>query len=45
MHKIIGERINLIGKIDHKNHNRLDNQRENLRLTTFSQNAANRLTI
>lgn len=29
--------------VDHKNRNRLDNQKQNLRICTFSQNSANRI--
>lgn len=41
MHKLIAERMGLVGRIDHRNRDKLDNRRENLRLATQSQNMAN----
>lgn len=41
MQDLIGTKIGLIGKIDHKDRNGLNNQRSNLRLCTFSQNRMN----
>lgn len=42
MHRLV---LNLEGKMDtdHINHNKLDNRKENLRVATKSQNAANQL--
>lgn len=41
MHCVISGRMGLIGLIDHKDRNRLNNQRGNLRVATRSQNGAN----
>lgn len=41
MHDIVGERMGLKGKIDHKDRNGLNNQRDNLRLASYSQNRMN----
>lgn len=41
MYNDIGERIGIIGLIDHKDRNGLNNQRENLRPATRSQNQMN----
>lgn len=42
MHSIIGNRIGIIGIIDHKDRNPLNNTRDNLRSSSNSQNGANR---
>lgn len=42
MHRVIGERMGLIGKIDHKDRDKRNNQRENLRAATHSENLGNR---
>ena len=42
LHKLIAERMGLIGMIDHKDTNKLNNSRINLRLCTDTQNQANR---
>ncbi len=44
LHKLIAERMGLIGVVDHKNRNKLDCRRDNFRLATESKNAANRHT-
>lgn len=41
MHTVVGQRMGLIGQIDHKDTFGLNNQRENLREATHSQNIAN----
>ncbi len=42
MHRIVAERMGLNGRIDHKDRDRTNNQRENLRIATGSQNGANK---
>ena len=42
LHKLIAERMNLFGNIDHKNRNKIDNRRNNLRLATAEGQGANR---
>ena len=42
LHLLIAKRLNLIGEIDHKDRNKLNCQRENLRKATSQQNKANR---
>ncbi len=42
MHKVVAERMGLIGRIDHKDQNPRNNQRENLRLATRKENARNK---
>lgn len=44
IHKLIAERMGLIGVVDHKNRNKLDCRRENFRLADISKNSANRHT-
>jgi hypothetical protein len=41
LHKFIAARMGLTGQIDHRDLNTLNNQRENLRVATHSQNKAN----
>ncbi len=41
MHREVGKRIGLQGRIDHKNRIKLDNQRRNIRLASQSQNMGN----
>lgn len=41
MHRVVGARMGLPGEIDHKNRDRLDCQRSNLRRATRSGNNAN----
>lgn len=41
MHRIIAKRMRLEGHIDHKDQNGLNNQRDNLRFATNSQQGAN----
>lgn len=42
MHKVVAARKGLAGEIDHRDQNKLNNQRSNLRLATRKQNSANR---
>lgn len=42
LHKFIQERMGLLGDFDHKDRNKLNSQRDNLRPCTRSQNQANR---
>lgn len=42
MQDVVASRIELFGKIDHINRDSLDNRRQNFRLSTNSQNLANR---
>jgi len=42
MHDVLAARNGIAGKIDHANQDTLDNQRQNLRPATGSQNGANR---
>lgn len=41
LHKVIAERIGLVGEIDHRDRNRLNNRRRNLREAVHRQNIAN----
>lgn len=41
MHAVVAARKGLVGKVDHSNRNKLDNQRRNLRSATQSQNQVN----
>ncbi len=41
MHQIIAERMNLVNEPDHKDTNKLNNRRDNLREATRSQNMCN----
>jgi AP2 domain len=41
MHKMIAERMGLLGEIDHEDHNTLNNQRSNFRPADRSHNIAN----
>ena len=41
LHKIIAERMGLDGEIDHRDRNKLNNRRSNLRKATQQQNIAN----
>jgi hypothetical protein len=41
MHKLVAARLGLNGLIDHRNRNKLDNTRDNLREATSSQNRIN----
>jgi hypothetical protein len=41
MHKVIADRAGLQGEIDHEDRNKLNNQRNNIRGGTHSQNMAN----
>jgi hypothetical protein len=42
MHVYIARKMGLQGKVDHKDRNRLNNKRENLREATFSEDRRNR---
>lgn len=41
LHQFIGERMGLIGQVDHKDRNSFNNSRFNLRIASLSQNGAN----
>lgn len=41
MHKYIGKKMGLVGQIDHKDRDRLNNKEKNLRESTQSQNIGN----
>jgi hypothetical protein len=41
MHKVVAARKGVTGEIDHRNQNKLDNRRRNLRPATRSQNTSN----
>lgn len=41
MHKLVAAKIGILGRVDHKDRNKANNQRENLRAATQSQNIAN----
>lgn len=42
IHQIVLTRMDLIGLADHRNNDGLDNRRENIRVSTYSTNGANR---
>jgi hypothetical protein len=41
MHRLVAARKGITGQVDHKDQNKLNNQRNNLRAATRSQNGAN----
>ena len=45
LHKLIAERMGLVGEIDHEDRNKLNCQRTNIRHATHSQNGANRAIL